>query len=441
MNAFDATRAGTGDTGLASLFAATSTPANAQLANNGAPAATPFAQLLDQLNTLPVPQGSGAPTAFAATGATMAEAPAPSGAPGSPVVSASPIGQVRQAAGEFAQKPGQAERATVRPTILECGLRLAGTGKMLPLTAEGGTILPAKPTAEELQGEAADPVTEAPVADQPIGSAEESARPLATAVVQPINQVQQAASAIPVVAPRSAGSGPVRADTSTASGPAPSPPAGPSSAAAPAVTMTAADPAGLPSAATAAVPDRASREVAFVAAPSRPAMPVTADLHGPATTDPLAATAPARAEPQQMAMQDLTQIVERLTAAREAAAPAATQLAVEHAEFGPLSLSIQQGERGELAIAVAAADRDSQAALVAAIAQAEAPGFEQAPERRGSESAQRDAAAAGQNSDQRGQGGQGGQRDRLAGQQQRQPMPQREPQRERDGETRSGTYA
>jgi hypothetical protein len=152
--------------------------------------------------------------------------------------------------------------------------------------------------------------------------------------------------------------------------------------------------------------------------------------------------APPLQPPHKPAMQDLTQIVERLAAAREAAAPATTQLAVDHAEFGPLSLSIEQGRTGELAIQVAAADSDSQAALVAALAQADLPHFDNAPERRDT-APEREGAMSNRAGEERGQSAG---RDRFAGQPQSQARPgegqrDRRQQPARHGEARTGTYA
>jgi hypothetical protein len=422
MNAFDAARTSAGDTGLAGLFAATATPANGQAAQGPPPGVTPFAQLLGELNALPVPQGSGAPVPLpvAQAGAVL------------PALARLPGQQFRQLADTLTQAVAPAEQAP-RLVALNCGLHLSGTGKIVPPAVPRGTILPAEPATEGPQTETGETLAALPIADQPAGAAE-----------------PQLVAFLPLPSPtiattttmRPADGGTVRADPAIAREPAMPPVAAstsPTYPAAPAIMLTAAGVPALAAGDGAAAMERASREPAFATASTRPPVPVLTDAHAAGIAEPAVAALQLRPEPQQPAMQDLTQIVERLTAAREAAAPAATQLSVDHAEFGPLSLSIRQGDRGELAIAVAAADRDSQAALVAAIAQGEAPGFEQAPDRRGSESAGREPATASQQGEPRGQGGQ---RDRLAGQQQqRQPMPQRGPAQDQDGETRNGTYA
>ncbi|WP_121116572.1 hypothetical protein [Croceibacterium ferulae] len=431
MNAFDAA---TGDTGLANLFASLGTPASGQGAQTAMQGTTPFAQLLDQLNALPMPQAEGPALSLARV--------MPEGVPPAAMVPLGPLAPSVQQLCQSAGEPIPAEHAPARVAAWGGGLRLPVIGKMLPPVATGGTILPAGSVVEAAPGEEPDVVTELPVADMLAEAAhEDSVPPVQPAAVQLLTTalppMSVTASAVPL---RPAGAAAAWVHQRSVSGSGTLDLAAPTTPAVPAVTLTAADASVVHASDMPAMAEHAPKEVAVLAGSPRPTMPVTADLHSAASpADPVASAPQLRPEPQQLAMQDLTQIVERLAAAREAAAPAATQLAVEHAEFGPLSLSIQQGDRGELAIAVTAADRDNQAALVAAIAQAEAPGFEQAPERRGSESAQRDPAGAGQQGEQRGQGG--AQRDRFAGQQQRHAMPHREPARERGGETRSGTYA
>lgn len=66
-------------------------------------------------------------------------------------------------------------------------------------------------------------------------------------------------------------------------------------------------------------------------------------------------------------MQALTQIVETLAAAREALAPAAAALAIDHAEFGELSLRIDQQRDGRLAVQIEAASPEAHRAVAAAV--------------------------------------------------------------------------
>ena len=67
--------------------------------------------------------------------------------------------------------------------------------------------------------------------------------------------------------------------------------------------------------------------------------------------------------------QDLTQIVDRLAAAREALAPATAALAINHSEFGELSLRFDQQRDGHLAVHIAASNPEAQRAMVVAASQ------------------------------------------------------------------------
>ncbi|MXP41574.1 hypothetical protein GRI75_07955 [Altererythrobacter soli] len=67
------------------------------------------------------------------------------------------------------------------------------------------------------------------------------------------------------------------------------------------------------------------------------------------------------------ALQDLTRVVERLAAAREAFAPTAAALAVTHDEFGEISLSFDQQRDGQLAVRLSASDPDAHRAVAAAV--------------------------------------------------------------------------
>jgi|GEM_PF-2095622 len=79
---------------------------------------------------------------------------------------------------------------------------------------------------------------------------------------------------------------------------------------------------------------------------------------------PAAANAPASVD----ARQDLALIVDRLIAAREAAAPASADLSINHREFGELSLRIDQRHDGRLAVELMARDPDAHRAVAAAVA-------------------------------------------------------------------------
>ncbi|WP_305098543.1 hypothetical protein [Croceibacterium aestuarii] len=68
------------------------------------------------------------------------------------------------------------------------------------------------------------------------------------------------------------------------------------------------------------------------------------------------------------AVQDLTRIVDRLAAAREALAPASAQLAIDHADFGELTLRFDQHRSGQLAVQLAAGNPEAHRAIAAAVA-------------------------------------------------------------------------
>jgi len=134
---------------------------------------------------------------------------------------------------------------------------------------------------------------------------------------------------------------------------------------------------------------------------------------------------------------DLTQLLDRLTAARAAMAPAETRLEVQHAEFGPLTLTVGQDESGRLAVELSAPDADTRQALATALLQAEAPADAVQPVDRSEQAAAANTGNPGEN-----RNGQPSARDRWARPAQQQPGT-RQPRGDGEGEgqTRSGTYA
>lgn len=103
---------------------------------------------------------------------------------------------------------------------------------------------------------------------------------------------------------------------------------------------------------------------AVLAQPSTPqAAPLLADA---ATPFPLM---PVQAAPQAPATagQDLAAIVDRLSAAREALAPANASLSIDHAEFGEISLRFDQRADGALSVQLAAATPEAHRAISAAV--------------------------------------------------------------------------
>lgn len=135
----------------------------------------------------------------------------------------------------------------------------------------------------------------------------------------------------------------------------------------------------------------------------------TTELSAPTTplptgsrTDASAAAAPmAKLGVVQQAMHDLTQIVDRLSAARQALAPAAASLAINHAEFGELSLRFDQNRDGHLAVQIAAGNPEAHRAVAAAMGQQPFSGTADQQAGQGaqtfsqSQSATRDANAGG----------------------------------------------
>ena len=91
--------------------------------------------------------------------------------------------------------------------------------------------------------------------------------------------------------------------------------------------------------------------------------------------------------------QDLAAIVDRLAAAREAVSPAAASLAVDHAEFGPMTLRFEQQQDGRLSVALSAQDAEAQRALAVALAGERQQG--QGSERPSGESPQQSQARSG----------------------------------------------
>jgi hypothetical protein len=65
---------------------------------------------------------------------------------------------------------------------------------------------------------------------------------------------------------------------------------------------------------------------------------------------------------------DINAALDRLVAAREALMPAATALAVDHAEFGEVTIRFEQSTDGRLSAELAAADPDLRRAVTAAVA-------------------------------------------------------------------------
>ncbi|MGC1269995.1 MAG: hypothetical protein WA842_05285, partial [Croceibacterium sp.] len=93
------------------------------------------------------------------------------------------------------------------------------------------------------------------------------------------------------------------------------------------------------------------------------AAPIMSDAATPFPLMPVQAAAQALSA----AGQDLATIVDRLSAAREALAPANATLSIDHAEFGELSLRFNQKADGALTVQLAAATPEAHRAISAAV--------------------------------------------------------------------------
>ena len=129
-------------------------------------------------------------------------------------------------------------------------------------------------------------------------------------------------------------------------------------AAAEASVFAAAAPAAPAGATTAVQP---LSPMAAPAAPGEGATPFSADK--PAIETPLA--------------RELGRIVDSLASAREAVTAKAATLALDHAEFGDLSLRFDQRRDGQLSVQLSAADPEAHRAIAAAVAERPAPAFAQ----------------------------------------------------------------
>ncbi|MEC9067917.1 MAG: hypothetical protein VX569_11625, partial [Pseudomonadota bacterium] len=74
---------------------------------------------------------------------------------------------------------------------------------------------------------------------------------------------------------------------------------------------------------------------------------------------------------------ELGRIVDSLASAREAVTAKAATLALDHAEFGDLSLRFDQRRDGQLSVQLSAADPEAHRAIAAAVAERPAPAFAQ----------------------------------------------------------------
>jgi hypothetical protein len=107
------------------------------------------------------------------------------------------------------------------------------------------------------------------------------------------------------------------------------------------------------------------------------------------------------------AMHDLTSVVDRLVAAREALAPATAAITLQHGELGDLSLRFEQHRDGHLAVQLSASNPDAHRAIVAAVSDAGFRGAADSQAGTSQQSAQPQANARGGGSAEREPGSAG----------------------------------
>ena len=113
--------------------------------------------------------------------------------------------------------------------------------------------------------------------------------------------------------------------------------------------------------------ERAAAQPAMADA-ARPADIASLAMATPSTPAPaLTASGEVRPSMQADALQDLTRIVDRLTAAREVFAPATEALSIDHAEFGELSLRFDQRRDGLLSVQLSASNPEAHRAVAQAV--------------------------------------------------------------------------
>jgi hypothetical protein len=124
-----------------------------------------------------------------------------------------------------------------------------------------------------------------------------------------------------------------------------------------------------------------------------PAQPAVA---GP-QLEPFASPAPIQTAAAPMAAvspTDLSAVLDRLVAAREALMPAETAFDIRHAEFGDISIRFEQSTQGMLSVELSGADPELQRAVTAAVASERSPSHHtESDSGRNTGSGQRGAAA------------------------------------------------
>lgn len=293
-----------------------------------------------------------------------------------------------------AEGEGEALPATGQPD-------LAGTGKILPADAE------ALPEAAENAGAAeaalaalarTPPQVVQPVAGEPAAKAGQASAPATAASALPLVPQLPAGLPLPVQAE---GEVAKPATPSVAIQVAPLPASGETAAAPRDLALAAEKPAA--DFAARLQPAGASAERGRdPAAGDRPAAEPAARAPGRIAAEPASVQAPVPAQPAVVAAassaaaasdaapsftadkpavetgiaRELSRIVDSLASAREAMTAKGATLALDHAEFGELSLRFDQRRDGQLGVQIAAADPDAHRAVAAAVA-ADRPAFAQ----------------------------------------------------------------
>ena len=181
----------------------------------------------------------------------------------------------------------------------------------------------------------------------------------------------------------------------------------------------------------------------FATETARPAEPATAAAPIQSAAAP-AVSASASAQPsiQVDALQELTRIVDRLAAAREVFAPAVEALAIEHAEFGELSLRFDQRRDGGLSVQLSASNPDAHRAVAQAVG---AQAFQSAADDRAGpgQQGQAQTPARGGPSDREGAGGYGSaaRHEQPASQQEQRRSAPQDQRQANGGRHRAGVFA
>lgn len=156
---------------------------------------------------------------------------------------------------------------------------------------------------------------------------------------------------------------------------------------------------------------KAAGRVAAEAAPMQPMTPAPAPA-APAAAVPVAPAADAaptfaadRPAIETGIARELSRIVDSLASAREAMVAKGATLALDHAEFGELSLRFDQRRDGQLGVQIAAADPDAHRAVAAAVA--DRPAFAQPDASQQNTQAGGSASARGALADREGGSGEG----------------------------------